>query len=293
MRILVTGASGLLGGRLAASLSGHHEVVGSLHHASIPLGLPGVPMDLLSAASIGAALAEARPQAVVHAAALADPDRCEREPERAEALNVEATRNLARACRSAGVRLVGLSTDLVFGNEGAPWTEEAPTRPLLAYGRTKRSGELALLDEHPGGVVVRVALVHGQGYGPRATASESVAWALREGRPLRLYTDQYRTPVDPASVADALERLLAGSSRGVYHLGGLERVSRYELGLRTARLLGLDASRIEAVRFADQAGAAPRPADASLDSFRAMRELGWRSRPLDVGILEGRAFPAG
>jgi dTDP-4-dehydrorhamnose reductase len=288
MRVLVTGASGLLGGRLALVLSRSHEVVGSRHRTAVDPGLPAVDMDLLSAASVAGALAEIRPDAVVHSAALADPDLCEREPERAAALNVEATRNLASACRRAGLRLVGLSTDLVLGEGRSPWDEAAPTRPLLAYGLSKRAGEMALLAEHPAGAVVRVALVHGRGHGPRATASESVAWGLREGRPLRLYTDQYRTPVDPESVADALERLLAGSGSGVYHLGGRERISRYELGLRTARLLGLDPSRIEPVRFADQVGAAPRPADVSLDSSRAMRDLGWAPRPLDVGILEGR-----
>ncbi len=291
MRVLVTGASGLLGGRLASILSGLHEVVGGRHRAPVPRDLPAVSMDLLSAASIAAALAEARPEAVVHAAALADPDRCEREPEGAEALNVEATRGLALACRRAGLPLVGLSTDLVFGGDHPAWTEGEPTRPLLAYGRTKRDGELALLAEHPDAAVVRVALVHGRGHGPRATASESVAWGLREGRALRLYTDQYRTPVDPESVADAVTRLLAGARSGVYHLGGPERVSRYDLGLRTARLLGLDSSRIEAVRFVDHVGAAPRPADVSLDSSRAMRELGWVPRSLDAGILEGRSWP--
>ncbi len=151
MRVLVTGASGLLGGRLALLLSRSHEVVGSHHRAAVYPGLPAVAMDLLSAASVAGALAEMRPDAVVHAAALADPDLCEREPARAAALNVEATRNLASACRRAGVRLVGLSTDLVFGEGRPPWDEAAPTRPLLAYGLSKREGELALLAEHPAG----------------------------------------------------------------------------------------------------------------------------------------------
>lgn len=287
----MTGASGLLGGRLASLLSGPFHVVAARHAGPIPSGVESVPLDLLSGASIEAALSSGRPEAVVHSAALADPERCEREPERAAALNEAATRALARHCRLRDIRLVTLSTDLVFPGDRAPWSEADAPRALLAYARTKLGGEVAAVAEHPGAAVLRIALVYGRGHGPRGTATESIAWALRAGRRLRLYTDQYRTPIDAESVASAIARLLPTSHGGVFHVGGPERVSRYDLGLRTARLLGLDASLIEPVLFADAVGAAPRPADVSLDSGRALRELGWQPRPLDVAIVEGRPSP--
>jgi dTDP-4-dehydrorhamnose reductase len=291
VRVLVTGAGGLVGGRLAALLAGPFQVVAGRHEAPSPEGVQSVPLDVLSEAAIEAALSDARPEAVVHAAAVADPDRCEREPERAAALNEGATRVLARHCRRRDIRLLSLSTDLVFPGDRAGWAETDPPAPLLVYGRSKLGGEAAALSEHPGSAVLRVALVCGRGHGPRATASESIAWALRAGRTVRLYTDQYRTPIDPESIASAVARLLPGSERGVFHLGGPERVSRYELGVRTARLLGLDPAGIKATLFADAAGAAPRPADVSLDSGRAQRELGWRPRGLDAAILDGRRSP--
>jgi dTDP-4-dehydrorhamnose reductase len=137
--------------------------------------------------------------------------------------------------------------------------------------------------------VARVPLVCGRGHGPRATASESVVWSLRDRRPVALFTDEHRTPVDPESLADAIGRLLRGTLGGLVHLGGPERVSRHELGLRTARLFGLDTSLVHAVRHEDRPQPEPRPKDVSLDAGRARRELGWEPRPLDESLREGRS----
>jgi dTDP-4-dehydrorhamnose reductase len=291
VRILVTGAGGVLGGRLAALLSERHSVVAGRHQGPTPDGLETVPLDLLSRASADEALSLSRAQAVLHAAALADPDRCEREVDAAVALNTGSSAMLARLCRSRGLRLVALSTDLVFPGDRPHWREDDRPAPLLAYGRTKLAGEEATLAECPSAVVARVTLVVGRGFGLRATASESIAWSLRRGQRVRLFTDQFRTPVDAESLSDALGRLLEGGAAGRFHLGGGERLSRHALGLRTARRLGLDEGLIDAVEAADHPSGAPRPADVSLDSSRASRELGWRPRPLDDAILESRATP--
>jgi len=139
--------------------------------------------------------------------------------------------------------------------------------------------------------VARVALVLGRGHGGRGSASEAIAWALRAGRPLRLFSDQFRTPVDAESVGRAAAALLTGTQAGVFHLGGPERVSRHQLGLRVASVLGLDASLIEDVRQADEAVPVPRPLDVSLDSTRAARELRFHPRGLAEAIREGRREP--
>ncbi|HLA78185.1 MAG TPA: SDR family oxidoreductase, partial [Vicinamibacteria bacterium] len=253
---LITGASGLLGGRLASLLaSGGLGVVAARHRAAPPGALPSVPLDLTDAGSLAAILDRARPQAVLHCAAQADPDRCEREPALAQVLNVDASARLARLCHRRGLRLVALSTDLVFPGDRPNWRETDDPHPLLVYAQSKLGGERAVLVEAPGAAVARIALVYGRGFGPRGTASETIAWRLRAAQPVRLFTDQYRTPVDPESVAQALAVLLRGDASGVFHLGGPERVSRYQLGLRVAELLGLPAEQIEAVTQAGEATA--------------------------------------
>ena len=288
-RVLVTGAGGLVGGRLAAVLAERFPVVAARHEAAPPEGLATVPLDLLSPGSIEDALGTAGADAVVHAAAVAEPDACERDPAHAERLNVDGTAAIARACQRAGLRLIVISTDLVFPGDRGSLREDDPPAPLQLYGRTKLAAERAALAEAPEAAVARIALVAGRGHGRRRTATESIAWSLREGRRLRLYTDQYRTPIDPDSLADAIERLLERPLPGLLHLGGPERLSRCDLGLRVASVLGLPADLIEPTTTTDHPPPAPRPADVSLDSTRAHQHLGWAPLPLDEMIRRRRS----
>jgi dTDP-4-dehydrorhamnose reductase len=161
----------------------------------------------------------------------------------------------------------------------------------MLYGRTKAEAEQAVLSAASGAAVARVALICGRGFGPRPSASEAVTWALKQRRRLRLFVDEHRTPVDPESVASAIERLIEVGGRGVFHLGGPERLSRHQLGMRVAERLGLDSAGIAAVRQAEVDLDEPRPSDVSLDSSRAIRELGYAPRPLEQAVLEGRSDP--
>jgi dTDP-4-dehydrorhamnose reductase len=228
---------------------------------------------------------------VLHAAAIGQANRCQERPDEAHRVNAVLPGTLGRLCRERGLRLVAVSTDLVFGGDRAFVGEGDPPRPLSVYGRTKLAGEDAVLAACPGAAVGRVALTLGRGHGARGTSSESIGWALRAGRTVRLFTDEYRTPVDPESLVDALIRLLEGRGSGRFHLGGPERVSRYDLGVRVARALGLPESGIVAGRQSDHTGPDPRAADVSLDSSRARAELGWRQRPIEEAIREGRPEP--
>jgi len=284
-RVLVTGASGLLGGRLAELLARSHDVIAMRHEAPVPSGLDAVDGDLLDGQALDRAFDVARPDAVLHSAAIADPDRCDREPELARRINVDASAEVAARCGRRGLRLVTLSTDLVFDGERALSSEETPPRPILYYGHTKLDAEGAVLAASPDAVILRVALVIGRGYGSRKTATEAVAATLAAGGRPRLFHDQYRTPIDPDSVADAVTRVFARPVSGRFHLGGAERISRYELGQRVARVLGLP----EHLERTDEASQpVRRPRDASFDSGRARRELGWEPRPLDDAIRDGR-----
>jgi dTDP-4-dehydrorhamnose reductase len=287
MRVLVTGAAGLLGGRLAELLARRFDVVGARHDSTLPVDLPSVTLDVRQRDSVERAFDTAKPDAVLHAAALANASECERDPARAHAINVDGSRWVAEACARRNVRLVALSTDLVFAGDRASSDEETPVGPLMTYGRTKWDGEEVALGTCAGAVIARVTLLSGRGFGRRGSSTEEIAWALRERRALTLFTDEYRTPVDAESLVVALGALLTGTQTGRFHLGGPERISRYELGLRVARVLGLDPAPIEGVRQAERAGP-PRPADVSLDSGRARRLLGFSPRPLDEVIRDGR-----
>ena len=291
VRILVTGASGLLGGRLATLLSdAGHDIVAVQRRSAPPPGLRSVAVELTELGAVKDLLEREQPEAVVHAAALASPQ-CEADPALAEAVNARLPGRLASACRQRDIRLVGLSTDMVLGGQQALSSEKVEAVPLGVYGRTKLAGEEALLGGDPSAAVARVALVVGGGHGPRGTGSESVAWALSAGRTVRLFADEYRTPVDPESLATAVRLLVENGGAGVFHIGGPERLSRLELGHRVARVLGLAAEGIEAGFQVDYPGPDHRPADVSLDSGRARRELRWTPRPLEEALRGTRPAP--
>jgi dTDP-4-dehydrorhamnose reductase len=291
MKLLVIGASGLLGGRLAKIFSEQFDVVASRHRSAVVTGLASVGLDVEYASSVEKALKSTRADAVLHAAALASTEACEQEPDRARRVNVDGSEMVARACAARGVRLVAISTDLVFDGSARDVDESHRAAPLMVYGRTKLDAEQAVLTAHPRSAIARVALMIGRGFGPRGTASEAIAWDLKAGRRPALFTDEYRTPVDAESLAPALAALLSGTQTGRFHFGGPERISRYELGRRVARSLGLDENGIDAVKQSDRPSAAPRPADVSLDSSRARRELGYKPRPLEESLRDGRAEP--
>lgn len=290
VRLLLTGAGGLLGGELARLLAARHTLTALVGRRPAPPGLDARRAASTDPAALAALLDELQPEALVHAAALADPDACERDPQQARLVNALACGELARLCRARACRLVLLSTDLVFGGQGSEAREEDEPGPLQVYGRTKLEGERLALEAWPETAVVRSALVYGRGHGGRGSASESVAWALAAGQPARLFEDQFRTPVDAASLADLLERVLRRGGSGRYHAGGPERLSRMELGRRVARVLGLDPGLLVALRQGDLPGA-PRPADVSLSSARARTELGWLPRGLDEVLRDQRAGP--
>jgi dTDP-4-dehydrorhamnose reductase len=173
-----------------------------------------------------------------------------------------------------------------------PWREglieiqDEGSQLIVAAARAEPG--MTVLDLCAGAAVVRVALLIGAVHGRQSSASEAVAWGLGQRKTLRLFTDQYRTPIDPESVGQAIAALLHRHATGTFHLGGPERISRYEMGLRTAALLGVRPTGIEAVRQADVTFDAPRALDASMDSSRARTLLGWEPRGVDDAIRSGR-----
>ena len=289
MRIVVTGAGGLLGGRLASILSSRHHVTGIIRTQPAPAGIDALAMDLLDRDAVRQGLRRARPDVVVHCAALAEPELCEREPAHARRENTEVTREVARACREEGARLIALSTDLVFDGTSPHSSEETRPHPLMEYGRSKLKAEEEAIVEAPGCVVLRIALVFGRGHGPRASASESIAQRLRKGEEVRLFDDEWRSPVDPESVAQAVEAAAqSAKASGVYHVAGPERLTRFDFGRRVAATLGLDAALLMNASQRGHSGA-PRPRDVSLGIKRAADELAYAPRPIDAGIREGRS----
>jgi dTDP-4-dehydrorhamnose reductase len=270
--ILVTGASGRLGAYVLRELAsaGLPAVGWSLSTSATLFDIPVQPVELADPDDTALAFRNTRPTVVIHAAAITAVSECARDPERAERVNVGGSRVLAELAD----RLVLVSTDLVFDGERGGYTEDDPVSPLSVYGRTKVEAERGVL-AFPRHSVLRVSLLFGPALRGRQSFFDEQVAALRAGRPVRLFHDEWRTPLWMVTAARALVAVARSQYTGLLHVGGPERMSRLELGQRLAAGLNLDPTAIVPASRTDGA-TEPRPRDTSFDSSR------WRGLFPDV-----------
>ncbi|MDX2228656.1 MAG: NAD(P)-dependent oxidoreductase [Leptolyngbyaceae cyanobacterium bins.349] len=269
MKLLVTGASGFLGWHLGQFAAQTWEVYGTGRSRSVNFpGVHPIQLDLTDFAAVKALFQDLQPDAVIHLAAQSQANVCEVQPEESYQLNVIASCNLAGLCADAQIPCVFTSTDLVFDGRNAPYRETDPVSPLNRYGEQKAQAEMGMLDRYPQAAICRMPLLFGDVPPHASSFLQPFIQTLREGKELRLFVDEFRTPVSGTTAAQGL-LLALEQVQGLIHLGGKERFSRYEFGRLMVEILDLPAHGITACRQQDVKMAAPRPADVSLDSSKA------------------------
>jgi dTDP-4-dehydrorhamnose reductase len=282
-KLLITGASGLLGRPLCALAAEKWSVTGIYHNHPVDIpGVVSVRADLADAAQAGALMAAVDPEAVIHAAAVAQPAACEQDPQSSEVLNVQVPEHLAGLCADRGIPFLLVSTDLVFDGRQAPYDESRPVNPVCVYGRQKVRAEARVTARYPDALVCRLPLM----FGVAGHSSQNFTWqiltALQQGRSVRLFTDEFRTPVDTMSAARGLLAVL-GRARGVLHLGGRTRLSRYAFGTLLAAQLGVASSLLAPVTIESMPTGVMRSPDCSLDSRKAYG-LGYDPTPIERAV---------
>jgi dTDP-4-dehydrorhamnose reductase len=239
MKILITGASGLLGVNLAQEIMSEHEVTGvdrgKLVHA--PFGV--LKKDLLEAGAVNSILDSARPDWVINCAALANLEDCEDNPDLASRLNTNLPAHLAWACRARGISLVHISTDAVFdGTSISFYKEEDEPNPLSVYSKTKLEGERAVLAEDSNAIVVRVNF-YGWSLTGRRSLAEFFFHNLTHNKSMSGFTDVKFCPMLANDTARTLVKMLRRGLTGLYHLVGPQAMSKYQFGVEIARKFGL------------------------------------------------------
>jgi dTDP-4-dehydrorhamnose reductase len=286
MRILVTGASGRLGSYVMAQLAlGNHDVIGwGRRHPGRAVSGRFQSVDLAESARFAEAIRLVDPEVVIHLAAMSSAESVRREPQAAWEINAEATRRLADWLIDNDRRLLFASTDLVFDGTRSFYREDDSPNPILEYGRTKRAAELIVASSSRN-LTVRISLLYGKappgqdGFFDRSIAS------LRAGVPTHFFADEYRTPLDYATAALALVELAESNVSGLIHLGGPERLSRFELMRRAATVLGINPSLVVKTGLQQQSPAELRPADVSLDTSRLRTVIpGLNMPPIETAL---------
>ncbi|MBD2580243.1 NAD(P)-dependent oxidoreductase [Oscillatoria sp. FACHB-1406] len=278
-KLLVTGASGFLGWTLCQVARSEWEVWGTYHSHTIEIpGCLAVSIDLTDGEALAGLFAEIRPDAVIHAAARSKPNDCQMHPEESYSANVTASEAIAQCCANADIPCAFTSTDLVFDGANPPYRESDRVCPANLYGEQKAIAEERMLQIYPRTAVCRLPLMFGVPSPHADSFIQGFIHSLRTGSAIDLFVDEYRTPISATTAARGL-LLALERAEGRLHLGGGERISRYDFGILMAEVLELPAELIRACRQKDVPMAAPRPADVSLDSAKAVA-LGYEQPPL-------------
>lgn len=283
MRILVTGANGLVGSRLTALLASRGHAVTALGRG--PRRTAGgndyQQVDLADEAALGAAVRGARPEVIVNPGSMTDVDACETAPVEAFRVNGVAPATLALAARDLGAHLVHVSSDYVFDGQAGPYAEDAIPNPRGVYALTKHIGEQAVQALGVSWAIARTAVVYGWPPAGRPNFGSWLLGALRGGEPVRLFEDQFVSPSLAGNVAEQLAELAERRLTGLWNICGATVVNRVQFGQALCTEFGLDPGAIVPSRLADAKLKSPRPPRSGLRTDKATAQL--TARPLELG----------
>lgn len=256
--------------RLAA---GRHESWGIYRSfcPSAPIGRALV-MDLTDRAVVKEQVAALKPDAIIHTAALTDVEECERDPLKARQINVEVTKELADLGEKLGSEVVYISTDYVFDGKRRDYSEADAPRPINFYGESKLLGEEAVRLFCPRSLVIRTS-IFGFNIQSKIGQVEYFRESLTGGKFITRFSDQFSSPIYTGDLSRVILELLEHRSTGLFHVGGGERVSRYDFAVKVAEAFSLRPGRIRPAPFTHLEGLAQRPRDSSLCSEKIERYL--------------------
>lgn len=296
MKILVTGANGLLGHELIPLLvEKKHDVIAT-SKGPCRLDLHSFKnfiyqeLDITDGVACNNLIASIRPDVIVHAAAMTHVDNCELNKIDCYNINVTATRFLIEAAKQVGSRLVYISTDFIFDGSEGPYKEDDEPKPVNYYGSTKLSAEIEVMESGLEWSIARTVLVIGNAGKTRSNIISWVKEKLEKGEKIKVVMDQFRTPTFTEDLARGIVLIIEKNAKGIFHISGKDMLTPYEIALRTADHFKLDKSLIEKADVTTFSQPAVRPPRTGFDISKARKELGYEPLSFDEGL--DKFFPA-
>lgn len=273
MKILVTGASGLLGTKIVNSIN-NSEIYGTYYQNPVNFGYGKTLRLDVSKRSAANLIRKTAPDVVVHTAAFTNVDRCERDRKKAYQINVEGTRNVALGAKNS--KVVYISTDYIFDGEAGMYHENDEPNPVSYYGQTKLEGEQIVQEICDNYIIARTSVLYG--WHSRLNFVSWVIHELQKGNKINIVTDQFNSPTLVDDLAEQIIPLIERDKRGIFHTAGGERISRYEFVNDIAQIFELDQTLITPVTSDRMNWIARRPKDSSL----AVEKISKIKKPLNI-----------
>jgi dTDP-4-dehydrorhamnose reductase len=293
VRVLITGANGLLGHKLIARLQEIPDFF-LIATARRPLTVPlsrGVfySMDVSNAEAVSRVFSEAKPDIVIHTAAMTNVDQCEQDRDECYRQNVTAVEHLIKVCETFRTHLIHISTDFIFDGSRGPLTETDTPNPINFYGETKLEAERLIQNSRLSWCILRTVLVYG--VTPDMSRSNIVLWvkkSLEEQKPIKLVNDQWRTPTLAEDLAEACYLAARKKASGIYNISGAEMMTPYDMALITAEVFDLDASLLSITDSNQFKQPARRPLRTGFVIDKAIRDLGYQPHSFREGVAHVR-----
>lgn len=291
LKVLITGANGLLGQHLTRLLlDKNYQVVATSRGES---RLPFEPsdnytyhsMDIANAFDTYAVMNREKPDVVVHAAAMTNVDDCELQSEQCERVNVQGTAQILTDAETFSSHFIFISTDFVFDGEQGNYSEEDEPLPISLYGFSKLQAESMVQTSDIPFAIVRTCLVYGNLL--KGTRSNIVSWvkeSLEQGKTIQVVSDQLRTPTYVEDLAKGIALIIEKKATGIYHISGKDRLTPYDIALKTAAKFNLDAGKIVKVDATTFKQPGRRPMKTGFVIEKARKELGFEPITFDEGL---------
>jgi dTDP-4-dehydrorhamnose reductase len=278
MKVLLLGHKGMLGNDLMAQFRHRHDVI----------GMDREEIDITRASECRRAVAETEPQLVINAAGYTNVDACETAKEECFAVNAEAVKNIAQACRDKNITVVHYSTDYVFdGNANHPYTEEDPCNPINTYGASKLAGEHHLKRLTDNFILIRTAWLYG------AKGKNFVSAILDRARDtgrLTVVDDQMGSPTCTRDLAAATELLVDKNARGIFHVTNRGSCTWYDFARKILKEARLDQVELSPMKTSELQRAARRPAYSVLGMQKFVAATGKTMQPWQLAFSDYYSF---
>ncbi|MCF6359187.1 MAG: SDR family oxidoreductase [Cyclobacteriaceae bacterium] len=290
MKILLTGANGLLGQKLVELIlnKGEHELIATArgkNRLPIKEGYTYQTLDITNKEDVISAFTKHQPNAVINTAAMTNVDQCELEKEAGWNANVNSVKYLVEACKTHNCYLLHLSTDFIFDGSKGPLSEEETPAPVNYYGEGKLAAENIIVNSKLKWAMARTVLVYG--VVSDMSRSNIILWvknSLESGKTINVVDDQWRTPTLAEDLAMGCYLIVNQQATGIYNISGKDMLTPYDMAIKVRDYFNLDGSLISRADSSTFSQPAKRPAKTGFIIDKAVKGLGYAPHSFDEGI---------
>ncbi len=294
MKILLTGANGMLGSAITEQLSKTNHTLlatgkGDLRHNHLIFNELSdyTSMDIADRITSKKIINSFKPDAIIHSAAITQVDDCELNRDHCYSINTASTIELISIAKEVNAAFHFISTDFVFSGDDGPYVESDQTGPVNYYGETKELAEQYLIQSGLDWSIIRTVLLYGKT--DQIKRSNFIYWVrdnLMESKPIKVVNDQIRTPTYIPDLAKGIIAVVEQEAKGIYHISGDEIMTPYEMAIKVARFLKLDEQLITPVDATTFTQPGIRPQRTGFHIKKAMEELGYMPTAFNTALAE-------